>query len=115
MLMEEKLQELRLVHYQTYLLSGIEADAGEEVDELHFAAISLLRYPRRQEELRIERLEGRHGYRQAKREGRPTAFSSLNALKGNQSDRKEYLDLVERREDDRFGDPGTMVVLTLRK
>jgi len=115
MLMDRKIQELRLAHAQTYLLDdNEEEDAEVEVDECDFAAIKLLQYPRRKEEIRRERQECRE-YRRAEREGRSHTFQSRDALKEYQRNRRERLDLVARREDDTFGDFGTAIVLTRHK
>lgn len=114
MLLEGKLQELCLVHSHTYLHPGTQEEA-EEVNDINFAVISLLQYPCLKEELCVECQEGRHENWQAKCEGRPAAVSSLDAWKGNQSDRRGYLDFFERRKDDQFGDLGIIVILTLRR
>lgn len=105
MLMERKIQRLRLAYTVTYLPSG-----GDE-DLESYAAIDDLRTPQPKEELDREEQECRD-YRDASRAGRPHKFDSIIALLDDQAKRRQRLDFVVSREDDSVGDIGTVLVLT---
>ncbi len=105
MLMEKKIQRLRLAYTVTYLRPG------EDDDLEGYEAIDYLRTPYSQEERARDNQEYRE-YQEASEAGRPPKFLSLTALRHDQERRRRRLDFVVSREDDSVGDIGTVLVLT---
>ena len=111
LLLEGKIQRLRLTYDATYLPAPErECNAGTRDEEL-FSAVDDLRHPRSKAEVTRERKEIAD-FMQARDEGRSHRFDSWAALERHQEVQRERLDFVVTREDDCPGDIGTVLVLT---
>jgi len=105
MLMERKIQKLRLAYTVTYL------HCGEDEDLEDYNAIKCLRHPQWQEEFAREDQE-RRDFQAASEAGRPQKFTSSVDLLNDQITRRQRLDFAVSREDNVVGDMGTVLVLT---
>ena len=118
-LMAGKIQQLRIAYLATLRLGDSIQEAQSQgaeharhkdsVEDLE--SISNFRYPRPQEELQREALEGK-ALRIAIARGQPHKFDSMAALHADQETRRQRFDFVITREDDPVGDLGTVLVLT---
>ena len=115
-LMDGKIQQLRIAYSATLRLSdSIQDSRYQEAEHLrhkdpveNLEAIHILRYPRPQEELDREALEGK-ALRSAIAGGQRHKFAALVA---DQETRRQRFNFVVTREDDPVGDLGTVFVLT---
>lgn len=105
MLMDGKIQRLRLAYTASYLRPSCD----EDLEGYH--AIDTLRNSRSQEERDREEQEFSE-YLAAGKNGRPHKFDSIGALYKDQGERRQKLDFVVSREDNPIGDVGTVLVLT---
>lgn len=105
MLMERKIQKLRLAYTVTYLRCGKDEDPED------YNAIKCLRHPQSREEFARENQE-RRDFQAASEAGRPQKFTSSVDLLNDQITRRQRLDFVVSREDNLVGDMGTVFILT---
>ena len=118
-LMAGKIQQLRIAYLATLRLGDSiqesqyqEAEHARHEDSVeNLESISNFRYPRPQEELEREALEGK-ALRIAIARGQPHKFDSMAALHADQETRRQRFDFVITREDDPVGDLGTVLILT---
>ena len=118
-LMAGKIQQLRIAYLATLRLGdSIEESGYQETEDLrhknpveNLETIHNLRYPRPQEELDREALEGK-ALRSAIARGQRHKFDSMTALVADQETRRQRFNFVVTREDDPVGDLGTVLVLT---
>ena len=107
-LMAGKIQKLRIAYSASLRRrESVQESPNQEALE----SISCLRYPRPQEELEREILEGK-ALRSAIARGQPHKFDSMAALCADQERRWQMFNFVITREDDPIGDLGTVFVLT---
>ena len=118
-LMAGKIQQLRIAYLATLRLGDSiqesqhqEAEHARHKDPVeNLESISNFRYPRPQEELDREALEGK-ALRIAIAKGQPRKFDSMAALLADQETRRQRFNFIITREDDPVGDLGTVLVLT---
>ena len=118
-LMDGKIQQLRIAYLATLRLGDSiqesqhqEAEHARHKDPVeNLESISNFRYPRPQEELDKEALEGK-ALRIAIAKGQLHKFDSMAALLADQEMRRQRFNFVITREDDPVGDLGTVLVLT---